>query len=151
LFQGDQLIRRVQQNAGDWTPAPGTWARVGEQIRYPEGHFCQQAMARPDTIVANLAEENFPAPSPESASATQEVGLTSIVAAPLYTRGVLFGVLSVARSDLTSRTDRHFTTADRDLIGAVASQVATAIDDAMPPETRRQTALALQNPQLGVL
>ncbi len=67
---------------------------------------------------------------------------TSIVAAPLHTHGVLLGVLSVARSDLTSRTERHFTTADRDLIGVVASQVATAIDDAMPPETGRQAALA---------
>ena len=29
-----------------WQPPPGSWAEVGEQVRYPEGHFCQQAMAR---------------------------------------------------------------------------------------------------------
>ena len=46
LYQGDKLIRRAQINAGGWTPEPGTWAAVGEQINYPEGHFCQQAMAR---------------------------------------------------------------------------------------------------------
>jgi GAF domain-containing protein len=57
-------------------------------------------------------------------------------------------VLSVARSNLTSRTERHFTTADQDLIGSVASQVATAIEDAMPHETGHQTALAMQNPKV---
>src|SRR5580704_15003253 len=51
LFQGEQLIRRVQRHASEWVPPPGTWARTGEQIHYPEGHFCQQAMARLDTIV----------------------------------------------------------------------------------------------------
>jgi hypothetical protein len=50
LFAGDQLIRRVQRHANNWVPPPGTWAQVGEQIHYPEGHFCQQAMARLDTI-----------------------------------------------------------------------------------------------------
>ena len=64
LFQGDKLIRRSQRHAGGWTPAPGTWAMVGEQIRYPEGHFCQQAMSRMETVVvADLAEDKFPAPS----------------------------------------------------------------------------------------
>ena len=145
LFQGDELIRHVQQNAGDWTPPPGTWARVGEQIRYPQGHFCQQAMARRDTIAANIVEEYFPAPSAQSAAAAYEVGLTSIVAAPLCTHEVLLGVLSVARSNLTSRTERFFTTADRDLIAAVARRVATAIGDAVPPEAGPQTALAMQN------
>ncbi|MBV8432173.1 MAG: PAS domain-containing protein, partial [Solirubrobacterales bacterium] len=51
LFQGGQLFRRVMRHARNWVPPPGTWAQVGEQIHYPEGHFCQQAMARLDTIV----------------------------------------------------------------------------------------------------
>jgi hypothetical protein len=58
LFQGDALLRRVQRHAGGWTPPAGTWAQVGEQIRYPQGHFCQRAMARLDTIIVNdLAED----------------------------------------------------------------------------------------------
>ena len=61
LFQGDKLIRRAQRHSRGWMPAPGTWAMVGEQIRYPEGHFCEQAMARMDTVVvADLAEERVP-------------------------------------------------------------------------------------------
>ena len=60
LFEGDALIRRVQWHAGGWTPPPGTWKQDGEQIRYPQGHFCQRAMARLDTIIANdLAEDRW--------------------------------------------------------------------------------------------
>ena len=53
LFQGEQLIRRAMRHASEWVPPPGTWAQVGEQIHYPDGHFCQQAMARLDTIAIN--------------------------------------------------------------------------------------------------
>ena len=145
LFQGEQLIRRVQRHASDWVPPPGTWAQTGEQIHYPEGHFCQQAMARLDTIaVTDLELETYPAPSAESLSAGHEAGLTSVVAAPLYARGELLGVMSLALSRLTDREDRNYEPTDRDLIGAIASRVAVAIDNSMLFETERQTALAFQ-------
>jgi serine phosphatase RsbU (regulator of sigma subunit) len=145
LFQGEQLIRRVQRHARDWVPPPGTWAQTGEPIYYPEGHFCQQAMARLDTIaVTDLEDEHYPAPSAESLSAAHQAGLTSVVAAPLYARGELLGVMSLALSRLTDREERHYETPDRDLIGAIASRVAIAIDNAMLFETERQTALAFQ-------
>ena len=145
LFQGDQLVRRAQRHASDWVPPPGTWAQVGEQIHYPDGHFCQQAMARLDTIAVNdLDSEYYPAPSPESMAAAHEAGLTSVIAAPLYARGELLGVMSLALSRLTERDERHYDAPDRDLIGAIASRVAIAIDNAMLFETERQTALAFQ-------
>jgi GAF domain len=135
LFQGDALIRRVAQHAGGWTPPPGTWTQVGEQIRYPEGHFCQHAMARLDTVIVTDLRadtgECYPPPSTQSMATAKQVGMTSVLAAPLYAGGVLLGVMSLALSDLTDRTDRHYTTADRYLIGAVASQIAVAIDDAI--------------------
>jgi len=145
LYQGEQLIRRVQRHASDWIPPPGTWAQTGAQIHYPEGHFCQQAMARLDTIaVTDLELEYYPAPSAESLAAAHEAGLTSVVAAPLYARGELLGVMSLALSRLTEREERHYDAPDRDLIGAIASRVAIAIDNAMLFETERQTALAFQ-------
>ncbi len=145
LFAGDQLIRRVQRHASNWVPPPGTWAQVGEQIHYPEGHFCQQAMARLDTIAINdLDSGDYPAPSAESMSAAHQAGLTSVIAAPLYARGELLGVMSLALSRLTDREEHHYHTPDRDLIGAIASRVAIAIDNAMLFETERQTALAFQ-------
>ncbi len=145
LYQGEVLVRRVQRHASDWMPPPGTWAQVGEQIHYPEGHFCQQAMAHLDTIiVTDLEDERYPAPSEESMSAADEAGLTSVVAAPLYARGMLLGVMSLALSRLTDRNERHYDTPDRDLIGAIASRVAIAIDNAMLFEAERQTALAFQ-------
>ncbi len=145
LYQGDQLVRRVQRHASDWVPPPGTWAQVGETIHYPDGHFCQQAMARLDTIEINDLDSGlYPAPSAESMSAAQQAGLTSVIAAPLSARGELLGVMSLALSRLTEREERHYDTPDRDLIGAIASRVAIAIDNAMLFETERQTALAFQ-------
>jgi serine phosphatase RsbU (regulator of sigma subunit) len=145
LYQGEQLIRRVQRHASDWVPPPGTWAQTGEQIHYPEGHFCQQAMARLDTIaVTDLEIEHYPAPSAESLAAARAAGLTSVVAAPLYARGELLGVMSLALSRLPPRDERNYDPPDRDLIGAIASRVAIAIDNAMLFETERQTALAFQ-------
>jgi GAF domain-containing protein len=142
LFHGDALICRVRQHAGDWTPPPGTWKLAGEQIRYPQGHFCQLAMERLDTIlVADLEDDtsgHYPPPSAESMVASKQVKMRSVVAAPLYARGSLLGVLAVARSDLTSRTDRNFTPADRDLISAVAGQIAIAIDNAATARRRAQ-------------
>jgi serine phosphatase RsbU (regulator of sigma subunit) len=143
LYQGEALIRRVQRHASDWVPPPGTWAQVGEQIHYPEGHFCQQAMARLDTIAVHDLD-SYPAPSAESMAAGRQAGLTSVIAAPLYARGELLGVMSLALSRLTERDEHHYDTPDRDLIGAIASRVAIAIDNAMLFETERQTALAFQ-------
>ena len=143
LFQGGVLIRSVTRHTGDWTPPAGTWARAGEQIRYPQGHFCQQAMECLETVlVADFAKEDRPAPSAPSAATSQRVGLTSIIAAPLYTRGVLLGVISVARSGLTNRAEPHYSPADRDLFRTVASWAGTAIDNANPPEASPLTALA---------
>jgi serine phosphatase RsbU (regulator of sigma subunit) len=145
LFQGGQLIRRATRHASDWVPPPRTWAQVGEQIHYPDGHFCRQAMARLDTIAINdLDSEYYPAPSPESMAAAHEAGLTSVIAAPLYARGELLGVMSLALSRLTEREEHHYDAPDRDLISAIASRVAIAIDNAMLFETERQTALAFQ-------
>lgn len=145
LFSGDKLIRRVQTHAGGWEPPTGTWARIGEPIYYPPGHFMQQAMARLETIVVpDLHAEYFPAPSEESMSAADQAGLTSVLASPLYARGELLGVMALALSRLTDRRDPHYDLSDGDLIGAIASRVAVAIDNAMLFEAERQTALAFQ-------
>ena len=145
LFQGYKLVRRAQWHARGWTPAPGTWARVGEQISYPLGHFCQQAMARMDTVVVeDLGEEYFPAPHNESLREGTEIGLTSVIASPLIARGELLGVMSLGLSGLTDREDRHYAADDREFLAAIAGRVAIAIDNAMLFEEERRTALAFQ-------
>jgi serine phosphatase RsbU (regulator of sigma subunit) len=145
LFSGDKLVRRVQTNAHGWEPPPGAWTPVGEPVRYPEGHFCQQAMARGEIVVAaELAEEEYPAPSADSMRASRGVAMVSVVALPLYARGELLGVMSLALSGLTDRNGRRYGTDDRDLFGAIASRIAIAIDNAMLFEAERQTALAFQ-------
>ena len=128
-----------------WEPPEGTWARAGEAISYPHGHFTQQAMSRLETIVVpDLQADYYPAPSEGSMSAADQAGLTSVLASPLYARGELLGVISLALSRLTDRPDPHYDLSDGDLIGAIASRVAVAIDNAMLFEAERRTALAFQ-------
>ncbi len=145
LYAGEKLIRRIQTHAGNWEPPPGTWASTGQQIHYPEGHFCQQAMSRLETIVVpDLHSGYYPAPSHASMVAADDAGLTSVLAAPLYARGELLGVMSLALSRLTNRDDPHYDMGDRDLFGAIASRIAVAIDNALLFEAERRTALAFQ-------
>lgn len=145
LYDGARLIRRAQFNALGWKPPPGTWAQVGEEISYPEGHFCTQAMDRREVVlVENLQHEHFPAPHAQSMRASDEAGLTSIVAAPLAARGELLGVMSLALSRLTQREEQFYNVDDRDFLGAIASRVAIAIDNALLFEEERRTALVFQ-------
>jgi PAS domain S-box-containing protein len=145
LLHGETLVRRVQFNSSGWQPQPGTWALVGEQINYPKGHFCEQAMSRLDTIVvADLAEESFPPPRPESQQICDDIRLSSVLAAPLVARGELLGVMSLALSGVTQREERHYSADDRDFLSAIASRVAIAIDNSLLFEEERRTALAFQ-------
>jgi PAS domain S-box-containing protein len=145
LFHGDKLIRRAQINAQGWTPPPGSWARVGEQIAFPDGHFCQQAMALRDAVVVrDLRDGHYPAPHAESLRASEEVGLVSVIAAPLCARGELLGVMSLGLSRLTGSGERHYDAGDRGFMAAIADRVAIAIDNAMLFEEERRTALAFQ-------
>ena len=122
LFSGEKLIRRAAAHAGGWEPPPGTWAQVGEAISYPPGHFAEQAMSRLETIVVpDLQADFYPAPSEESMSAADQAGLTSVLASPLYARGELLGVISMALSRITDRPDPHYDLSDGDLIGAIAA------------------------------
>jgi serine phosphatase RsbU (regulator of sigma subunit) len=145
LFSGEKLIRRAVAHAAGWEPPAGTWARAGEAIHYPPGHFVQQAMSRLETIVVpDLQADYYPAPSEESLTAADQAGLTSVLASPLYARGELLGSISLALSRLTDRPDPHYDLSDGDLIGAIASRIAVAIDNAMLFEAERRTALAFQ-------
>jgi PAS domain S-box-containing protein len=146
LFEGSRLVRRVQVHARGWMPQPGSWAMVGEEITYPAGHFCQQAISRRDTVlVADMAAQEYPAPSEASLATGMNVGITSILATPLIARGELLGVMSLALSGLTERSDPHYGPGDGDLLGAIGSRVAIAIDNAMLFEEERRTALAFQS------
>jgi len=145
LRQGDKLVRRAQLNSRGWMPDPGGWELVGEHITLPAGHFCQVAMDQMDTVVVeDLADEDFPAMRPESEQVGKDIGLTSVIAAPLIARGELLGVISLALSRLTERRERHYGPDDRDFVSAIASRVAVAIDNAMLFEEERRTALAFQ-------
>ena len=145
LIHGTKLVRRAHLHSRGWMPQPGTWAMVDETIEYPEGHFCQQAMARMETvIVAELGTSRAPAPSAASLATCDDVGLRSVIAAPLVVRGELLGVMSLALSALTEREEPTYGPEDAEFVSAIASRVAIAIDNAMLFEMERRTALAFQ-------
>ncbi|HXZ77632.1 MAG TPA: SpoIIE family protein phosphatase, partial [Streptosporangiaceae bacterium] len=144
LFHGDKLLRRAQTNARGWAPPAGSWARVGEQVAYPDGHFCQQAMADLEPVIGDLRSRRYPALNAKARRANEEVGLVSVIAAPLCVRGELLGVMSLGLSRLTGREERHYDADDRGIMAAIAGRVAIAIDNAMLFEEERRTALAFQ-------
>ncbi|GAA3985091.1 SpoIIE family protein phosphatase [Actinomadura viridis] len=145
LFSGDRLYRRVSRHAAGWEPPPGTWAEVGEPISYPPGHFSAKAMNRRDAVlVEDMVQHRFSAPNESSKRLGDEMGITSVISAPLLVRGELLGVMSMALSNLSKRPDPHYDGFDRDLLGAIASRVALAVDNALLFEEERETALAFQ-------
>jgi PAS domain S-box-containing protein len=143
LYDRDRLVRQVSVHAEGWTPPPRTWFEVGDEVRYPERHFVTQALRRMETVVSSeyLFENS---PSTRSDQVSRQVGVTSAIAAPLRARGEVLGVLTLALSGLSPRQKSTYGGFDRDLVGAIASRVALAIDNARLFEQERSTALAFQ-------
>ena len=145
LFSGEKLVRRVSRHGNGWVPPSGTWAEVGETVVYPPGHFASKALARRDAVVVeDVVAERMTAPNAASKQLGDDLGITSVISAPLLARGEVLGVMSLALSGISRRPDPHYDGFDRDLVGAIASRVALAIDNAMLFEEERETALAFQ-------
>ncbi|WP_017585600.1 SpoIIE family protein phosphatase [Nocardiopsis ganjiahuensis] len=144
LYDHDLLVRQVSVHAEGWSPPQNTWFDVGDEVRYPERHFITQALRRLETVVSSdyLFENS---PNDRSDRVSRQVGVTSAIAAPLRARGEVLGVLTLALSGLSPRQKSSYGGFDRDLVGAIASRVALAIDNARLFEEERSTALAFQN------
>ncbi|MFF4619347.1 ATP-binding SpoIIE family protein phosphatase [Nonomuraea jabiensis] len=145
LMEGDRLVRRVSQHVQGWTPPSGTWKPVGAEIRYPSGHYADTALRRQETIlVESFATSNYPATSEGSARLCGEIGMTSAIVAPLLVRGETLGLMYLGLSNLTDRRSPHYDAFDRDFVGAIATRVALAIDNALLFEEERHTAESFQ-------
>jgi len=143
LYEGDRLIRHVSVHSEGWTPPPRTWVDLGEEVRYPERHFVTRALRRLESVVSS--DHLFTnSPNDRSDRVSRQVGISSVIAAPLRARGEVLGVLTLALSGLSPRQKNTYGGFDRDLVGAIASRVALAIDNARLFEEERNTALAFQ-------
>lgn len=143
LYEHDRLVRHVSVHAEGWKPPPRSWYDVGEEVRYPERHFVTQSLRRLETVVSG--EYMFESsPSTRSDQVSRQVGVTSAIAAPLRARGEVLGVLTLALSGLSARQKETYGGFDRDFVGAIASRVALAIDNARMFEEERSTAIAFQ-------
>ncbi|WP_116246176.1 SpoIIE family protein phosphatase [Nocardiopsis sp. FIRDI 009] len=144
LYDHDRLVRQVSVHAEGWSPPERTWYEVGDEVHYPERHFVTQALRRLETVVTSdhLLENS---PNDRANLVSRQVGVTSAIAAPLRARGEVLGVLTLALSGLSPRQKSTYGGFDRDLVGAIASRVALAIDNARLFEEERSTALAFQN------
>ncbi|TDD17634.1 ATP-binding SpoIIE family protein phosphatase [Nonomuraea diastatica] len=145
LTEGDRLVRRVSQHVQGWAPPLGTWKPVGAEIRYPSGHYADTALRRQETIlVEDFSNSSFPAPTESSARLCGEIGMTSAIVAPLLVRGETLGLMYLGLSNLTDRRSPHYDAFDRDFVGAIATRVALAIDNALLFEEERHTAESFQ-------
>ena len=145
LNEGDRLVRKVSTHVNGWTPPPDTWRPVGAEIRYPLGHYAESALRRQETIlVEDFSQVSYPAPSEGAARLCGEIGMTSAIVAPLCVRGETLGLMYLGLSNLTSRRSPHYDTFDRDFVGAIATRVALAVDNALLFEEERHTAESFQ-------
>ncbi|MEO3811726.1 SpoIIE family protein phosphatase [Sphaerisporangium sp. B11E5] len=145
LNEGDRLIRKVSTHVKGWTPPPGTWKPVGSDIRYPPGHYAEIALRRQETIlVEDFAQSSYPSASEASSRLCGEIGMTSAIVAPLCARGETLGLMYLGLSNLTDRRSPHYDAFDRDFVGAIATRVAIAIDNALLFEEERHTAESFQ-------
>ncbi|KII00467.1 histidine kinase [Streptomonospora alba] len=145
LFDHDRLVRRISVHAEGWTPPPGTWFDVGDEVTYPDRHFVYTAMRRMETVLVGDYAGAAGHDDRRSARVAEQVGVTSAIAAPLRARGELLGVLTLALSRISPRQKTRYGAFDRDLVGALSSRVALAIDNARLFEEERSTALAFQH------
>ncbi|WP_084964806.1 ATP-binding SpoIIE family protein phosphatase [Thermoactinospora rubra] len=145
LMEGDRLVRRISQHVPGWSPPPGTWAEVGAEVHYPVGHYADTALRRQETIlVEDFATSSFPRTSEGSARLCGEIGMTSAIVAPLCVRGETLGLMYLGLSNLTDRRSPHYDAFDRDFVGAIATRVALAVDNALLFEEERHTAESFQ-------
>ncbi|GAT66356.1 SpoIIE family protein phosphatase [Planomonospora sp. ID91781] len=145
LMEGERLTRRVSTHVQGWNPPPDTWAPLGAEIRYPAGHYADTALRRQETVlVEDFARTSYPSPSEGSTRLAAEVGLTSAIVAPLCVRGETLGLMYLGLSNLTDRRSPHYDTFDRDFVGAIATRVALAVDNALLFEEERHTAESFQ-------
>ncbi|MFD0772383.1 SpoIIE family protein phosphatase [Streptomonospora algeriensis] len=145
LFDHDRLIRRTSVHAEGWNPPRGTWFDVGDEVSYPDRHFVYTAMRRMETVLVGDYAGAAGHDDRRSVRVAEQVGVTSAIAAPLRARGELLGVLTLALSRLSPRQKTRYGAFDRDLVGALSSRVALAIDNARLFEEERSTALAFQH------
>ncbi|MEV0967078.1 ATP-binding SpoIIE family protein phosphatase [Microtetraspora glauca] len=145
LVEGDRLIRKVSTHVNGWAPPPESWLPVGGEIRYPSGHYADSALRRQETIlIEDFSQVSYPAPSEASARICGEIGMTSAIVAPLCVRGETLGLMYLGLSNLTDRRSPHYDTFDRDFVGAIATRVALAVDNALLFEEERHTAESFQ-------
>jgi PAS domain S-box-containing protein len=145
LMENDRLIRKVSTHVNGWTPPPDTWLPVGEEIKYPPGHYAETAQTRQETIlVEDFSQVSYPSPSEGAARICGEVGMTSAIVAPLCARGEMLGLMYLGLSNLTDRRSPHYDAFDRDFVGAIATRVAVAVDNALLFEEERHTAESFQ-------
>ncbi|GII58138.1 hypothetical protein Pth03_65270 [Planotetraspora thailandica] len=145
LVENDRLVRKVSTHVNGWTPPPDTWKAVGEEIKYPPGHYADTAQRRQETIlVEDFSQVSYPSPSEGAARICGEVGMTSAIVAPLCARGETLGLMYLGLSNLTDRRSPHYDAFDRDFVGAIATRVAVAVDNALLFEEERHTAESFQ-------
>ncbi|PZG42175.1 histidine kinase [Spongiactinospora gelatinilytica] len=145
LMENDRLIRRVSTHVQNWAPPPDSWRPVGAEIHYPPGHYAESAMRRQETIlVEDFSQVSYPSASVASAKLCGEIGMTSAIVAPLCVRGEILGLMYLGLSNLTDRRNPHYDAFDRDFVGAIATRVALAVDNALLFEEERHTAESFQ-------
>lgn len=146
VFDEDGVLRRqVLRHAASCQPAADVWLAVGDDVDYAPGHFAREVLDQEKAVhVEDLRRRTVDRMGSRGDDLCVKAGVRSAVAAPLKARGVLLGVLTLARSEYGDRPGPCFDGDDCSLINAIASRIAVGIDNARLFEEERETALSFQ-------
>lgn len=146
LYDEDGVLRRhVLRHAPSCLPAADVWVGLHEQVDYAPGHFCREVLEQEQSVlVEDLRRRKVDRLGSRGDDLCAKAGVRSAVAAPLKARGVLLGVLTLARSEYGDRPGPCFDGDDHSLVSAIASRIAIAVDNARLFEEERETALGFQ-------
>lgn len=142
---GGVLRRHVLRHAASCLPAADVWVGLHEQVDYAPGHFCREVLEQEQSVlVEDLRRRKVDRLGSRGDDLCAKAGVRSVVAAPLKARGVLLGVLTLARSEYGERAGHCFDGDDHSLVSAIATRIAVAVDNARLFEEERETALGFQ-------
>ena len=134
--------RSVTRRSAGIPPFPSNDARFSFEATHPVA----RCVSRGTSVLVPLAPPAEPAWSgtPEQRRWTEEIGVTSMLTAPVVSRGVVMAALLF----VTCGRRPAFTEEDRALVVELAARVSTAVEQAERFQQTRQVSLALQSAML---
>ncbi|MGP4112983.1 SpoIIE family protein phosphatase [Streptomyces sp. 4N509B] len=137
----DQTLVRLAGSAKREDPAVERLMTEGQDVAVTAGHVLGNALINgTPTLFTSEEEIRAAAPDDDKAAAARELGIHSMITAPLPARGTLLGALTLTRAERRAAFDQR----DIALVTEIAARAGVYLDNARLYARERERALMLQ-------